>query len=159
MNRLGGGQNLIGPKGYQLFPFVEDENGNFIDSSSSAPDVKYGLKNAAGEFLPQGGPGEEQPTWAWSGTGEMPPLPPESLGAQSFNAWNRPNLTATGEGAAKIAGSIAAAKYVTAKGGGLFREGQLYTGLTGGTGIAGALKYDLGAQATSWLFFARTTLR
>ena len=37
-----------------------------------------------------------------------------------------------------------------AKGGDLFREGQLYTGITGGTGIRGALGYDLGAQATSW---------
>ncbi len=150
LNRLGGGQTLLGPKGYQLFPFAQNENGDYVDTENNVVNGKYGLQNSSGNFLPQGGPGKEQPTWAWSGTGEMPPLPPEDLGAQAFNPWNRPNLTATGEGAAKIAGGIAAAKYIKARGGGLFREGQLYTGLTGGTGIAGALKYDIGAQATSW---------
>jgi hypothetical protein len=147
LNRLGGGQKLRTNEGYQLFPFSQDENGNYVDDSSS---TVYGLKNSEGQFLSQGGPGVERPKWAWSGEGEMPPMPGPESTPQPFDPWQRPNLNSTGEGAAKIAGSMYAARMIKAKGGDLFREGQLYTGITGGTGIRGALGYDVGAQATSW---------
>lgn len=165
LNRLGGGQNLRidgGTKdGYQLFPFAQDENGKWIDADNKVVGSiddngniiggKYGLQDSAGTFLKQGGEGLEQPTWAWSGSGPPPTMPGQDQGTpQPFDPWQRPNLSATGEGAAKIGGAVYAAKMIQAKGGDLFREGQLYTGLTGGTGITGALKYDIGAQATSW---------
>ena len=150
LNRLGGGQNLRTNEGYQLFPFMQDENGNYVDENNNIVGGQYGLKNASGAWLQQGGEGLEQPLWAWSGEGTPPPMPPPSANPQMFNPWQRPNLTATGEGAAKIAGAMYGARLIKAKGGDLFREGQLYTGITGGTGIAGALKYDLGAQLTGW---------
>lgn len=147
LNRLGGGQRLRldgeDGKGYQLFPFKMDDKGNYVDDSSS---TVYGLKDATAEnFLRQpegGGP------WSWDGEGVPPPMPTEI--PYGFNPWERPNLNSTGEGAAKIAGSVYALRVAKAKGGDLFREGQLYTGITGGTGVRGALGYDLGAQLTSW---------
>ena len=87
--------------------------------------------------------------WSWNGEGPPPAMPTNGI-PQSFDPWKRPNLNSTGEGAAKVAGSIYALKVAKAKGGDLFREGQLYTGITGGTGIRGALGYDVGAQLTSW---------
>jgi hypothetical protein len=150
LNRLGGGQRLRTNEGYQLFPFDQDENGNYVDSNSNVVPGQYGLQNAEGQWLLQGGPGVERPTWSWSGQGETPPMPNPESTPQQFNPWARPNLTSTGEGAAKIAGATYAARMLKAKGGDLFREGQLYTGITGGTGIRGALGYDIGAQETSW---------
>ena len=152
LNRLGGGQYLRidgGKDGYQLFPFAQDADGNYVDTNDNPVNGKYGLLGADGKNLQQGGEGTEQPTWAWNGEGPMPPMPTNGT-PKNFDPWARPNLSATGEGAAKIGGSVYALKVAKAKGGDLFREGQLYTGLTGGTGVVGALGYDLGAQFTSF---------
>ncbi len=149
LNRLGGGQHLRTQQGYQLFPFSKNENGDYVDNNNKVVGGQYGLQDPSGEWIKQGGEGLEQPTWAWNGEGMMPPIP-EGVTPQAFDPWARPNLTATGEGVAKIAGSAYALRMAKSAGGNLFREGQLYTGITGGTGIAGSLKYDLGAQLTSW---------
>ncbi len=156
-NRLGGGLRLRTEEGYQLFPFSQNENGDYVSDTDNGVVVgpgdgpqMYGLQDANGKFLPQGGEGLELPPWAWSGEGPMPPMPPPSTNPQQFNPWNRPNLSATGTGVAKVAGAMYAARVAKSKASNLFQEGQLYTGLTGGTGVAGALGYDLGAQATSW---------
>ena len=154
LNRLGGGQYLRidgGKDGYQLFPFAQDENGNYIDDNDNrfGDKVTYGLQDSAGNWIQPPESGETGPAWNWNGQGTPPIVPPGS-NPKEFNPWSRPNLSYTGEGAAKIGGSVYALKVAKAKGGDLFREGQLYTGLTGGTGIRGALGYDFAAQATSW---------
>jgi len=152
LNRLGGGQRLRAPggdDGYQLFPFAQSEDGKtWVDTNNNTV-AQYGLQNDLGEWIQPEGGGLEGPAWNWSGEGTPPPIPP-GANPVPFDPWKRPNLTATGEGAAKIAGSMYVASLIKAKAGGLFREGQLYTGITGGTGVEGALKYDLGAQLTSW---------
>lgn len=159
-NRLGGGQSLRTPQGYQLFPFAQNEKGDYIDENNniiapSGSSPMYGLRNVSGDFkdkwLPQGGEGGLETPWMWNGQGEMPPMPPSAgPNTSRFNPWESPNLNATGQGVAKIAGGIYAARVLKNKASNLFQEGQLYTGITGGTGVAGALKYDLGAQTTSW---------
>jgi len=149
LNRLGGGNKLRTNEGYQLFPFRQNENGDYIDDNDNVVNGKYGLQGSDGKFLSQGGEGAEQPTWSWSGNGPMPPMPTKG-DPQRFDPWSRPNLNYTGEGAAKVAGTAYALNVLKNKGGDLFREGQLYTGITGGTSVRGALGYDLGAQLTSW---------
>ncbi len=149
LNRLGGGQHLRTSEGYQLFPFSQNENGDYVDDRTS---TTYGLKDEQGNWIRQPSEGLESvgPVWSWNGEGIPPMLPPGAENAQKFNPWQRPNLTATGEGAAKIAGAMYGARLAKNKASSLFQEGQLFTGLTGGTGIFGALKYDLGSQLTSW---------
>jgi hypothetical protein len=160
LNRLGGGQHLRTSENYQLFPFIQDAHGDYIDKDGNVISgldnldktrTQYGLQDANGNWISSAGSGLEGAPWAWNGEGAQPPidLPPGTV-PLPFNPWNRPNLTATGEGAAKVAGATFALNAIRAKGSGLFREGQLFTGITGGTGIAGALKYDLGSQLTSW---------
>ncbi len=160
LNRLGGGQHLRTPEGYQVFPFSQNEDGQYIDdkgvpiSGQQPGQVQYGMRDKNGNWIrqpvdaSQGADAVGAP-WAWNGEG-IPPIPPEGASPQMFNPWQRPNLSATGEGAAKIAGSVYGARVLKNRASNLFQEGQLFTGLTGGTGIVGALKYDLGSQLTSW---------
>ncbi len=155
-NRLGGGQHLRTPQGYQLFPFIKNENGDYVGNEnmpitgadSSKP--LYGLQDENGNWLNQGGEGGLENPWMWTGEGSIPPPPTGGPTPYGFNPWERPNLSSTGEGIAKVAGATYGLKVLRSRANSLFQEGQLYTGITGGTGIAGALKYDLGAQATSW---------
>jgi hypothetical protein len=148
LNRLGGGQRLRTNEGYQLFPFARDEDGQYVDDQNNNVS-QYGLKDSDGNYIRPQDVGLEGPAWSWNGEGTPPPVPP-SANPVKFNPWERPNLTSTGEGAAKIAGATYALSVIKAKGGDLFREGQLYTGITGGTGIRGALGYDAAAQLTAW---------